>query len=240
MSDFGAVDYRNLEGARLLLEVYEGWGRGIPDDAEVWRSRLFPIIRGMNNAASDGGRTLREIAAELRLAAELFIQEPDGSHRALSRVARAETVERTPEVLREIADHLEEWNPDWRSYGDVPMDTWELKLRFPRFQQILPIYFGQDGVAISDDMQDATVEEGILLYIEETHPRCPWHLPSVVAECYQAVSVFHTEHQMDRFFSSAAMSGGSGDADFVDFFPLFARLCIDHLREAHSPLWDPS
>jgi hypothetical protein len=95
-------------------------------------------------------------------------------------------------------------------------------------------------VAISDDMQDATTAEGIRMYIEETHPRCPWDMPSVVSECYQALALFHTEEQMDRFFSREAMTGGSGGSDdFLDFFPLFARLCIEHLKEEHTPLWEP-
>ncbi|MCE0444738.1 hypothetical protein LT493_03525 [Streptomyces tricolor] len=77
----------------------------------------------------------------------------------------------------------------------TPLSTEELRLRFPRFEQILPIFWGQDGVAISDDMQDATTEDGIRMFIEETHPYCPWELPSVVAECYQAIALFHTEEQ---------------------------------------------
>ncbi len=118
------------------------------------------------------------------------------------------------------------------------MDVWELSLRFPRLSQILPIYFGQDGLAVSDDMQDARSDDGIRMYIDQTHPRCPWHLPSVVSECYQAMALFHTEEQLDRFFTGTAMGGGSGSEDFVDFFPLFARLCLDHMREAHSSLWE--
>ncbi|MER5804584.1 hypothetical protein FNV62_31995 [Streptomyces sp. RLB3-17] len=234
-----ALEYSNFAGARMLLEPYYGWSRRIPDEPSEWQKKLFPLIRGIRTAERDGGRNLREIATELRLAAELFEEFPGGSHKALNRIPCAETEERTSEVLREIARHLEDWNADWRRYGETPMDVWELGLRFPRFSQILPIYFGQDGMAISDDMQDATVEEGICMYIDQTHPRCPWYLPSVVAECYQALALFHTEHQMDRFFSHAAMAGGSGSEDFLDFFPLFARLCIEHLKEAHSPLWEP-
>ncbi|WP_157857465.1 hypothetical protein [Streptomyces yerevanensis] len=239
MKDRGRVDYWALEGARMLLSRYDGWSRRIPEDPAQWQKELFTLIRGIRNAEKDGGRNLREIAAELRLAASLFEESPEGAHEALRRIPHSATEERTPEVLREIAEHLEGWNVDWRTWEEVPLSTQELRLRFPRFDQILPIYFGQDGVAISDDMQDATTEEGIRMYIEETHPRCPWHLPSVISECYQALALFHTEEQMDRFFSSEAMGGGSGSEDFIDFFPLFARLCIEHLKEAHSPLWEP-
>lgn len=238
MTDQESVGYSHLAGARKLLEPYDGWSRRIPDDSAEWQKKLFPLIRGIKNAELDGGRTLPEIAAELRVAADLFEAFPDGSHGALNRIPQARTESRTPAALREIAEHLENWNSDWRTWEETPMDIWELSLRFPRLSQILPIYFGQDGVAISDDMHDATSDDGIRMYIDETHPRCPWHLPSVVSECYQAMALFHTEGQLDRFFSGAAMSGGSGTEDFVDFFPLFARLCVEHMREAHSSLWE--
>ncbi|MGV9352462.1 hypothetical protein [Streptomyces misionensis] len=235
MTNPGSVDYWSLEGARVLLSPYDQWGTGIPDDPAQWQSRLFPLIRGMRNAEQDGGRNLREIAAELRVAADLF--EADPMHEALGRIPRAETEDRTPRVFREIAEHLV--SGKWRSGEDVPLTTGELRLRFPRFSQILPIYWGQDGIAISDEMQDSSVEDGIRLFIEESHPQCPWQLPSVVSECYQALALFHTEDQLDMFFSLEGMGGGSGSADFLDFFPLLARHCIDHLKEAHSPLWTP-
>ncbi|WP_330258734.1 hypothetical protein OG586_11860 [Streptomyces murinus] len=153
----------------------------------------------MRTAEQDGGRNLREIAAELRVAAELFEVRPEDE--ALGRIPRAETEDRTPQVLREIAGRLESGN--WWSSEDVPLGTAELLLRFPRFSQILPIYWGQDGMAISDDMQGST------------------------------------EEQMEAFFCEE-MGGGSGGEDFLGFFPLLARHCVDHLKEAHSPLWTPS
>jgi hypothetical protein len=88
-------------------------------------------------------------------------------------------------------------------------------------------------------MQGATTEDGIRMYIEETHPYCPWELPGVVSECYQAIALFHDEEQADRFFSHEGLPGGSGTEDFLDFFPLFAQRCIEHLKEAHHPLWEP-
>ncbi|CAL9479105.1 hypothetical protein SUDANB70_03000 [Streptomyces sp. enrichment culture] len=227
----------------MLLDRYDGWGRSIPDDPAQWQMHLFPLIRGIRNSACDGRRNLTEIAAQLRLAAELFPDSSDTIQQALDRIPRSATEERTPDTWKEIADHVDNWDHriDDASYLSVPLTTRELLLRFPRFDQILPIYFGQDGVAISDDMQDATTEEGIRMYIRETHPRCPWEMPSVVSECYQAIALFHTEYQMDQFFCHYAMGGGAGGSDdFMDFFPLFARLCIDHLKEAHSPLWEPT
>ncbi|OYP17440.1 hypothetical protein CFC35_25500 [Streptomyces sp. FBKL.4005] len=232
-------EYSSLAGARLLLEPFDGWGNSIPLDPAVWQERLFPLIRGIKNAESDGGRTLAETASELRVAADLFEEFPDGGPEAIRRIPRAAEAARTPQVLREIAEHLENWKHDRLTWLTTPLSTEELRLRFPRFEQILPIFWGQDGVAISDDMQDATTEDGIRMFIEETHPYCPWELPSVVAECYQAIALFHTEEQMDRFFSGEAMTGGSGTEDFLDFFPLFARRCVEHLKEAHHPVWEP-
>ncbi|MCG0065423.1 hypothetical protein L0F81_19355 [Streptomyces tricolor] len=234
-----SVKYSSLAGARLLLEPFEGWGNSIPLDPTAWQEKLFPLIRGIKNAERDGGRTLSEIATELRIAADLFERFPDGGAAALQRIPSAAEASRTPQVLREIAEHIDDWRPGWSTWSAEPLSTGELLLRFPRFQQILPIFWGQDGVAISDDMQDATTEDGIRMFIEETHPYCPWKLPSVVAECYQAIALFHTEEEMDRFFSGEAMTGGSGTEDFLDFFPLFAQRCIEHLKEAHHPLWEP-
>ncbi|WP_432153977.1 hypothetical protein [Streptomyces tricolor] len=191
-----------------MLEPFDGWGNSIPLDPAVWQERLFPLIRGIKNAESDGGRTLAETASELRVAADLFEEFPDGGSEAIRRIPRAAEAARTPQVLREIAEHLENWKHDRLTWLTTPLSTEELRLRFPRFEQILPIFWGQDGVAISDDMQDATTEDGIRMFIEETHPYCPWELPSVVAECYQAIALFHTEEQMDRFFSGEAMTGG--------------------------------
>ncbi|MBM4824360.1 MULTISPECIES: hypothetical protein [Streptomyces] len=234
------VQWSSLAGARLLLEPFDGWGRSIPLDPAVWQERLYPLIRGIKNGEHDGGRTLTEIATELRIAADLFEEYPDGSADALRRIPCAVDASRTPQVLREIAEHLEGWRHDRHTWLTTPLTTEELRLRFPRFDQILPIFWGQDGVAISDDMQGATTEDGIRMYIDETHPYCPWELPSVVAECYQAVALFHDEEQMDRFFCREAMTGGSGTEDLVDFFPLFAQRCIEHLRTEHHPLWEPT
>src|SRR5215475_5766446 len=98
MTEPGSVEYSHLAGARMLLEPYDGWSSRIPDDPSQWQQRLFPLIRGIRNAEHDGGRNLREIAAELRLAADLFQEFPGGSHKALNRIPLAATEERTPQV----------------------------------------------------------------------------------------------------------------------------------------------
>ncbi|GAA3792482.1 hypothetical protein ACFS5L_12180 [Streptomyces phyllanthi] len=232
------AEYFSLQGARVLMARYEGFLQSVPDDASVWRRELFPMVRGMWNAAEGGGRELYEVAAELRRAADLFEQHPDGSHHALKKLPKAETEVRTPKAYREIAAYVEGWKApfDHEALHGTPLTVRELSLRFPRLSQILPIYFGQDGVAVSDDMQDSTAEDGIRMYISETHPGCLWQLPGVVAECAEALALFHTEDELDAFFSGGAMGGGSGSEDFIDFFPLFIRLCTEHMKEAHSPL----
>lgn len=232
------ADYFSVSGARLLLSCYAGFPEVIPDDASTWRADLFPMMRGIWNSQVSGGRSIYEISTELRRVADLFEQYPDGSHRSLKNLPKSESGSNTPTTYRQIADYVEQWlspSSDEELYA-IPMTSMELHFRFPRLDQILPIYFGQDGVAVSDKMQDASAEEGILMYISETHPRCPWQLPGAVAECSEALTLFHTEEQLDDFFSYV-VHGGSGSEDFTDFFPLFIRLCTEHLKEAHSPLW---
>ncbi|MFF9567457.1 hypothetical protein [Streptomyces sp. NPDC014685] len=97
----------------------------------------------------------------------------------------------------------------------------------------MPIYFGQDGVAISDGMQFSTIEDGITLITEEAYPRCMWKLPGLTAERYEALALFQNdEDAMGRFFSYV-LREGAGSADFVVFFPLLARSIIDHLAAEH-------
>lgn len=89
------------------------------------------------------------------------------------------------------------------------------------------------------DRWDSRIPDDSAQWQRRLFPLIPWQLPSVVSECSQALALFHTEEQLDAFFCEA-MGGGSGSEDFLDFFPLLARHCVDHLKEAHSPLWTPS
>ena len=235
------VEYFRLEGARILLRQYADHHQDIPADDATWRADLAPVVRGIWNAESGGGRTRYEIGAQLRTAADLFDAHPDGSHHAVRNFPMSETRQHTAAVFREIAGHLE-GRPAPLTGDDrftLPHTERELAMRFPRLRDVLPVYFGQDGTAVCDDMQDATTEEGILMLIDEAHPSCPWRLPGVIAECHEALALFHTETQLDYFFSGPAIGGGSGSEDFTDFFPLLARLCMEHMREHHSPIWEP-
>lgn len=227
-----STPYFQLLGARLLLAPVRG---GIPVDTDLWKSALASQIRGLWTCSKENGRNLHEIAVELRAAADLF--EASGSTalpHALKNMPRANPVNRTPAVLREIADHLDEWNSS--PQADVSMTTKELSLRFPRLIPMLSIYFGEDGSAISDEMSGSTIEEGIAMWIDQVHPRCPWELAGMAAECYEALALFHDEDTLDRFFAQEH-GGGSGAVDFEELLPLLAQSCIDHMKAHHPPVW---
>ncbi|MGP9019136.1 hypothetical protein ACT1U9_12060 [Streptomyces sp. BR1] len=226
------IEYFRLAGARTLLEPFRHGT--LPGDPGEWQPALAPLIRGLANSAEGGGRNLYEIAAELRLAADLFAAAASDLPPALQHIPSANPADRTPTVLREIAAHVEEWNS--LPQTEATPTTRELLLRFPRLTQVLSVYFGQDGIAISDEMSDATVEEGIQMWIARVHPACSGELPGVAAECTEALALFHDEDTLDRFFAQE-LGGGSGDADFVDFLPLLAKLCIAHMKEFHPPVW---
>ncbi|WP_405973013.1 hypothetical protein OG496_29290 [Streptomyces sp. NBC_00988] len=232
--------YFALEGARTLLRQYGDYGKPVPDDPEAWRRDLFPVIRGLWNAGEDGGRNLYEIATQLHLAADLFAHDPAGGHPSLTNFPRAQSAARTPEVYRAVAAYVERWKApfDRETLFGTPLTARELALRFPRLNQFLLNYFGQDGLAVDDDMQDATLEEGLHLVISDTHPWCPWQLPGLIAECAEARAVFHTEEQLDAFFGGGGMGGGSAGERFTDFFPIVVDAFTEHLREAHSPMWE--
>ena len=238
-NDRELAQYFALEGARTLLSQYRDYNNPVPDDAEVWRRDLFPVIRGLWNAGESGGRDLYEIAGQLHLAADLFAHDPAGGHPSLTNFPRAESAARTPEVYRAVAAYVERWKApfDRETLFGTPLTAGELALRFPRLKQFLVNYFGQDGLAVDDDMMDATLEEGLDLVISDTHPWCPWKLPGLLAECAEARAVFHTEEQLDAFFGGAGMGGGSAGEGFTNFFPVVVNAFTEHLREAHAGMW---
>lgn len=239
-NDRELAQYFALEGARTLLSQYRDYNNPVPDDAEVWRRDLFPVIRGLWNAGEGGGRGLYEIAGQLHLAADLFAHDPAGGHPSLTNFPRAESAARTPEVYRAVAAYVERWKApfDRETLFGTPLTAGELALRFPRLKQFLVNYFGQDGLAVDDDMMDATLEEGLDLVISDTHPWCPWKLPGLLAECAEARAVFHTEEQLDAFFGGAGMGGGSAGEGFTNFFPVVVNAFTEHLREAHAGMWE--
>lgn len=228
-------EYFKLQGARLALKPFSV--TGVPSDPREWKKGLTTTVRGLHYAEHGSGRSCHEVSDQLLTAAEIFSTDPGA--RALKHIPAAVPPERTPDVYRDISAYILDWASISREekYGQSRMTAHEIALRFPRFSQVLPIYFGQDGVAISDDMQFASIEEGIAMIIDEVHPLCMWNLPGLAAESYEALALFQNdEDAMDRFFSQV-FGGGSGDADFTEFFPLLAQSIIDHLATAHPPVW---
>ncbi|MFB4421795.1 hypothetical protein C5F59_011970 [Streptomyces sp. QL37] len=228
-------EYFSLQGARIALDPFSV--TGVPSDPREWKKGLASTVRGLYYADKGAGRSVHEISAQLLRAAEIFRVDPGAD--ALKHIPAAVPPEQTPNVYRDISAYILDWGSFSLEgkYGQVQMTSHEIALRFPRFSQFLPIYFGQDGVAIDDDMQFASIEESISMIIEEVHPLCMWNLPGLAAESYEALALFQNdEDAMDRFFSQV-FSGGSGAADFVDFFPLLAQSIIDHLATAHPPVW---
>lgn len=197
-------EHFRISGARALLKPFH---RKLPVERDLWEPIVAPMVRGMDYAAAGGGRNLWEVAAELRLTADLFTDALTKGTPLPKRIPQASPLDMTPVTLREIADHVEECTSKPR--GDVMVTTSELSLRFPRLIPLLSVYFGQDGTAISDDMSGSTIEEGLQMWIDHVHPQCPWELPGVAAECYEALAVFHDEDTVDRFFAQEH-GGGSG------------------------------
>ncbi len=96
-------------------------------------ARPVPGDPGTVERRGGRGRNLYEIAAELRLAADLFARDPAGGHPALANFPRAEPAARTPEVYRAVADHVEHWAApfDREALFGTPLTAHELALRFP-------------------------------------------------------------------------------------------------------------
>ncbi|MEU1894946.1 hypothetical protein [Streptomyces pristinaespiralis] len=225
-------EYFRLSSARKLMAPFHD---RLPVEVDRWEPALAPMIRGMRYSADGGGANLYEVSAELRTAADLFASALSEGTPVPKNMPTADPVERTPHVLREIAAHVEEWNS--LPKGEAAMTTRELALRFPRLIPKLSIYFGQDGSAISDEMSGSAIEEGIAMWIDQIHPRCPWELPGTAAECYEALALFQNEDALDRFFAQEH-GGGSGAVDFEELLPLLAQSCIDHMKAHHPPVWE--
>ncbi|MEU8546676.1 hypothetical protein [Streptomyces roseoverticillatus] len=233
MSGGSHIEYFRLQGARILLAPYEY--DGLPDDETTWQHGLAPTLRALYVAEHGEGRTLYEVAHQLRMAADLFSTHlKDGEEttpRALKRIPAAATRERTPAVLRDIATYVERWSKIEGKLEAHP-GPWELSHRFPRLKQVLTIYFGQDGLAYEGETEDMPEAEGVRTWInDDVHPNCVWELPGTVAECYEALALFTDEVSLDRFFTHLNM--GSGYMPWLEFLPMFAQECINHMREHH-------
>lgn len=236
MLDRETIDYFELQGARKVLEPYRY--ESIPDDPAEWKRKLGPTIRALSVLAEEGGRMLYEIAAQLRVAADRFAAAPGDPPQELTQIPAASPAEQTPDVLRAIAHHLEEWNsiPREVKYHQLPTTSWEMFYRFPRLRHLGTVYFGQDGLALEGDMEFADEDDGVRMYIDQVHPECLWHLPGLVAECHEGLALFHTEEQLTQFFE-LDFRLGCGATEWQEFLPMVARVCVEHMRDAHPPTW---
>ncbi|MEH0547214.1 hypothetical protein QA802_30230 [Streptomyces sp. B21-105] len=229
------INYFRFAGARALLSVFRD-GRAL-DHAAERDTALQPVLRSLWLAGRRGGRNLFEAAAQVRLIADAL--EPDSGGRAsvpedLGELIAAWTVDEPWSVLRTIAECAEAWESGFvtKLLGANPTSK-ELGRRFPQLTEFLLNYYGQDGMATEEEMTEA---EGLQLFIEHCHPICLWCLPPVAAECTEALTIFHSEHTLRRFFEEEH-GLGSGNLAWSDWLPLIIETFTAHMREHHAPEW---
>ncbi|MFD8647341.1 hypothetical protein [Streptomyces mirabilis] len=229
------LNHFRFEGARVLLSVFRG--RGIPVEPEERDAALEPAIRALWQAGEGGGRNLYEVAGEVRLIADALspeARERGGVPADLVELAVGSVPDEPWRVLRDIALQVESWPSGFVSrLSHATPTSWELGRRFPQLGEFLLNYFGQDGIATDDDL---TESEGLQLYIGHCHPICLWRLPRIVAECTEALTIFHDEESLSRFFE-IEHGLGSGNLAWSDWLPLIADTFTTHMREQHPPHW---
>lgn len=224
MTDQEFYDHFRLEGARLVLAPFRF--TGIPADAAERDALLEPVIRTLWDAGARGGRTLSEVAAEVRAAADVLEAGPEVPLRDITG---------PPEALRAIAEHVAGWNvgSSAKVAGAVPTSG-ELAFRLPQLIDMLITYYGQDGLAFEDD--DLSPREGLRLFVDDWHPLCLWRLPHVAGECQQALALFQTEEALERFFLHEH-GCGKPDLPWLEWLPLVIDVLGEHMRAHHPPRW---
>ncbi|MBB5939602.1 hypothetical protein [Streptomyces zagrosensis] len=227
------MDYDRLSGAHLILSAF-GYHTGIPSFIEERHQVLQPTIRAAWNLSERGGRTLCEIADQVRQVALIVESDPNMQRISLRGMPTAENHEATIAALGEISDYLESWEIGYASKlrNAVPTSQ-ELNLRFPQLNHLLHAYFGQDGIATEDDITEV---EGLGMYIDDFHPTCPWRLPGLVGECHEALALFHDETSL-RWFFEEEQGMGSGTLSWSEWIPLIADTVSGHMREHHGYRW---
>ncbi|MBZ9641964.1 hypothetical protein [Streptomyces sp. PSKA30] len=229
------INHFRFEGARVLLSVFHGSGIPVvPEEREVV---LEPAIRALWQMGENGGRNLYEVAGEVRLIAEAL--NPDARNRCgvptdLVELAAASAPNEPWRVLQDIALQVESWPSGFvAKLSRATPTSLELSRRFPQLGEFLLNYFGQDGMATEEDL---TESEGLQLYIEHCHPICLWRLPRIAAECTEALTIFHDEESLSRFFETEH-GLGSGNLAWSDWLPLIVETFTTHMREQHPPHW---
>ncbi|ANP48252.1 hypothetical protein J2Z21_003767 [Streptomyces griseochromogenes] len=230
------INYFRYEGARFLLSAFRHHLPGLPEERTL---ALEPALRSLWLAGERGGRTLYEVAAEVRLIADTL--QPGRDTGAVLPDDVREMVAGWPtdepwSVLHAVATHVESWKSGFVTKLSQAIPTsQELAHRFPQLREFLSNYYGQDGIATEDEMTEA---EGLQLFIEECHrhPICLWTLPPVVAECSEALAIFQNENSLRRFFEDEH-GLGSGTLTWADWLPLIAETFTAHMRAEHPPTW---
>jgi hypothetical protein len=224
--------YFRFEAARTLLGVFDS--SGIPADPDARAAALQPMMRALAVAEERGGRTLYEVADQLRSVGEVMDAHPmEEWTRVAKNLPFASPVEGTPTALREIADHVDAWHGEFglQREHDPRYGRRELAYRFPTMWQVLTNYFGQDGEAIDERLGP---RGGMERYVSNAHPGCVWELPTLVVECHEALAVLQTEENL-RGFLGGSMGLGSYGLPWLEFLPMVIEVCQDHLRESHPP-----
>jgi hypothetical protein len=217
-------DHLRFEGARVLLKRFRFMA--VPEDAAERDAQLEPMIRALDDARGRGGRTLFEVAAQLRAAADVIESGQD---------VPMQGIPGSPKVLREIAEHVATWyvgRAD-RLTGVTPTSD-ELAFRFPQLTSMLRTYYGQDGLAVEDDT--LSPRESLRIAIDDYHPRCLWRLPPMAAECQEALTLFQTEEALHRFFL-VEQRGDSAGLPWLEWLPLVVDVFSEHMRAHHPPRW---
>ncbi|GAA4699682.1 contact-dependent growth inhibition system immunity protein [Streptomyces youssoufiensis] len=226
-------EFFRLSGARDLLTSLSS--TTLPTSAEERNRALQPALRAAWTLSERGGRTLYEVAAQIREVSHIFATTPEGVPDAVRHFPRASSNQETAATLLHIADYVENW-----LYGVIPKlkeatpTRDEINVRFPHLNHLLQVYFGQDGIAYEDD--ETTEVQGLEMYVEGIHPTCPWLLPGLVGECHEALALFHDEDSLFWFFQEGYLMG-SGSLSWTEWLPLIADTMTAHMREHHSYRW---
>ncbi|MDQ1049013.1 hypothetical protein [Streptomyces sp. V4I2] len=229
------IDHFRFEGARLLLSPLRA--SRVSDSPEKRDTALEPSLRALWLAGERGGRTLYEVAAEVRLIADAL--EPGAGSDAVVPADLRELVtgwaaERPETLLRAIASHVESWKAGFvAKLSQATPTSQELARRFPQLNEFLLNYYGQDGMATEGDM---TEEDGLQLFIQHCHPICLWRLPPITAECTEALAVFHEMESLRQFFEKQ-QGMGSGTLAWSDWLLLIVETFTVHMREQHPSHW---
>nr|WSX76017.1 hypothetical protein OH826_20505 [Streptomyces sp. NBC_00899] len=224
MTDQEHYDRLRLEGARVLLRPLRF--RAMPQDAAERNALLEPMIRALWDSGERGGRTLFEVAAELRAAADVIESGQD---------IPVLDIPGPPEALRDIAEHVADWDVGRaRRLRDVTPTSDELGFRFPQLTSMLRLYYGQDGVALEDDT--LTARESLQVFVDDWHPLCLYRLPHVAGECQEALTLFQTEEALRQFFL-VERSGDSAGLPWLEWLPLIIDVVGEHMRAHHPPQW---